>query len=171
MKNGTTELANKKTKEINYFYEHCKVVELLINSLGPKFNPATKHHIRGAIREASYAVHSNINNQFIKGKNKGKALWKSKNLKHGEKSIVEHVVPVSIIIEKVMECYAKHKKISVAEIENVIKEWSFLALISMDDDKKLRYSRLTKTMPEDWDGKNKFARYEEAGIELEEFTK
>ena len=51
-------------------------------------------------------------------------------------------------------------------IARVIKDNTALAWIHKDDDMKLRAAGYTKCMPQDWNGRDRYARYKACGIEL-----
>ena len=142
------------------FWKHCEVAALIINELG--INPHTKHHIRGAVREAS----KKVTNQKGSGKNIAPFISKavnsyiSKNQNPG--FILEHSVPVSYLNQLVLELPVVTKE----TIGEIIHKWTALSVITEEEHEKLGSLKLSKSMPSDWDGFNKFARYEKAGIEL-----
>ena len=161
--------------------DHSLIACLILNSLdklnegNPKYtnvdNPAYKHHIRGAIRSASNKV------GCVKSSdNKKSAHYMSKAAKQQmlsgkmDELMGEHVVPVSIINAKVVDLYQSKKnigkEIEVHEIIKIVQDWSVHAVITKEEDLKLKESKLTKTMPPDWDRKNVFARHDKVGIVL-----
>ena len=140
--------------------EHCKVASLILEKMD--LNPHTKHHIRSAIREATLKVTTN------KGSSKDKATMMSisalEQMKSGDKSklILEHVVPVSEINKRVLSLGSPNAN----KIQEIVVEWSILCVITEDEDELLKNEKITKSMPNDWDGIDKYARYKKVGIEL-----
>lgn len=78
----------------------------------------------------------------------------------------EHIIPKKRYIQKPIEVLAKNPSEFTSklkdELKKRIKEYYYVALITISEDKEL----LKNGMPEDWDEKNIFARYEKAGIKL-----
>jgi len=147
------------------FWRHCEVAALIFRELGK--DPHTNHHIRAAIREASYKVRS------VPGREgKSGAKWMSKDAESkmisGDCSalIADHVVPISVITEMIYKAESHDKK-SIGEI---VREWSIFAVITKQEHEKLRLSKLYHRMPPEWNHNNKFARYEAVGIELKKNT-
>lgn len=139
---------------------HCRVAALLLREL-PQ-NPHTKHHVRGAIREASVAIKgkhrrlpegveffsANARDQLARGKKLG--------------LVREHVVPVSVINKKVVELHQPTEE----SIIDVVRSWTILAAITQAEHDLLRQRGLHDKMPNSWCGTDKLARYKEVGIEL-----
>lgn len=125
--------------------------------------------ILGGIREG---LNKFISNAFLahhKGKNKYhkshfvslSALEKLKNKDHKD-LIFEHIVPKKKYIQDPCENMAKAGTLTVDFIEERLNLYWKLATITKDEDQRLNMF----SMPPDWDGKNVFARYASAGIEL-----
>jgi len=144
------------------FWEHCKVTELILNEM--EVNPHTKHHIRASIREATKKVSK------IKGCAKSRAEYMSidslNKLKEGavEGFVLEHGVPVSILYKMIIDLEDR----TAANIADLIYSWTVLSVVTIPEHERLRELGLTKSMPENWDGNDKFARYNAAGIVLTE---
>jgi len=140
--------------------EHCKVASLILTNM--EVNPHTKHHIRSAIREASLKITKN------KGSNKDKAEQMSTEaftqMQRGNITglILEHVIPVSYINALVLD----HSDHSAENICKIVCEWTILSIITKNENDTLSNLGFAKKMPSDWDEKNKYARYEKAGIKL-----
>ena len=140
--------------------EHCKVAALILEKMD--LNPHTKHHIRSAIREASLKITTN------KGSSKDKATMMStsalEQMTSGDKSnlILEHVVPVSEINKRVLSLESPNTD----KIQEIVVEWSILCVITEAEDRLLKDKKITKSMPNDWDGIDKYARYKKAGIDF-----
>jgi hypothetical protein len=142
------------------FWWHCEVAALIINELG--INPHTKHHIRAAIREAS----NKVTDQKGGGKNIAPLISKSVHSRILQNQtmgfVLEHSVPVSYLNQLVLNLSVVTKE----KVGNIIHKWTTLSVITEEEHQKLSALKLSKTMPTDWDGVNKLARYEKAGIEL-----
>ena len=142
------------------FIGHCKVAALIMGNM--EINPHTKHHIRGAVREASNKLTT------IKGSGKDKAHYMSKNVQKQLNAgkldglVLEHGVPVSFMNDHVL----KLKNKTHEEIAKIIRKWTVLSVITKKEHDKLKDEGLYKKMPDDWDGINKFARYEKVKIQL-----
>lgn len=82
------------------------------------------------------------------------------------KLIFEHMVPKEKYIQTPCEEIIKSSSTDnqkLKEIRNLIDRYWYLASITVEQDKCLQYK---KTMPENWDKENIFARYENAGIRI-----
>ncbi len=143
------------------FITHCKVVELIIHEM--EINPHTKHHIRTAVREASNKITTQ------KGSNKDKAEYISKKAREQiqqgslEGLIFEHGVPVSHLNSLILK---RGKSITWEEIADIIYKGTVLSVVTKTENENLKKLKLSKKMPEEWDGKDKFARYTKSGIEI-----
>lgn len=151
----------EKLSDREGFWAHCAVANLLLSHCD--INPHTKHHIRGAVREASKKVTP------IAGKGKDIAPTISakayEQIKRGHLTglVLEHAVPISFMNALVLE----QKGCSTTEsIAQIILEWTALSVITLGEHDKLANLKLSKTMPEGWDRKDKYARYLMAGIEV-----
>ena len=143
------------------FRQHCKVAELIFKELGT--DPHTNHHIRSAIREASYKVRSVPGTERKSGAQYMSEEAESKMLS-GQYSelIADHAVPISVVTKMIYELPSRDRN-SIGEI---IREWSILAVITKEEHEKLRIAKLYHRMPPNWDRQNKIARYELIGIRL-----
>ena len=143
------------------FLGHCKVAALIINELG--LNPHTKHHIRGAVREATLKVTK------CKGTNKFSIATYASILALEKRTngclddlVLEHAVPVSLINEKVLGL----SKPTELDIANIIYEWTVLTVITKQEHEALKNKGLPNRMPANWDNTDKFARYKFCDIEF-----
>ncbi len=78
--------------------------------------------------------------------------------------IHEHVVPHSIVMEKLLSLdHLTHEAIM-----NVIEKYYVICAITKEEDKKLNDAKLRTKMPEGWSDENDsvFARYEKVGISV-----
>lgn len=143
------------------FMMHCAVASCLLENFD--LNPHTKHHIRGAVREATKKV-TPISG---KGKDIGSTISVGayEKIVNGELTglVLEHAIPVSYINELVL----KIKGYSTPEkIADIVLTWTVLTVITVEEHEKLSSLKLGKSMPADWDGNSKYARYNKAGIEV-----
>lgn len=166
--------------EANYFRWHCAVAAMLIDALPA--NAATSAHTRHAIRMATVTavgekgvLHASKQAREIKEAS-GKA-WNKCGL------VKEHVIPVSLIHERVVEALKRSAvgpdqggqsfpdNPRARQVAKIVEEMTLLAWISKDEEARLRDKTrdagksLHKRMPTGWDGKEKFARYIACGIE------
>ena len=77
-----------------------------------------------------------------------------------QKSTHEHTVPFRLIRDKLMGL----EEINIESVSKTLNDLHVVTIISEEEDQKLRAARLGSKMPDDWDGKNPFARYESVGI-------
>lgn len=150
-----------KIHKPEYFLKHCEIVVLLVTR-SDKGHPSVKHHIRSAIREASNHV------GFAPGDAKHSARYMSlaamKAMQDGnsEGLIAEHVVPVSVITEMIMNLESPTTK----KIADLLMEYTIRAVITEEEDGRLKKSKLGKAMPEPVVC-DKFARYKAIDPKIE----
>ncbi|MDD2721146.1 MAG: hypothetical protein PHH47_07560 [Gallionella sp.] len=146
------------------FEKHCEIVEWLLKR-SDREHPAVKHHIRAAIREASNHVGLNS------GAPKHSAQWMSSKAEesmivgHYEDLIAEHVVPVSVLNQLIVELPNQ----SVREIAEILRRYVIRAVITREEDDELKAAGLRMSMPKEWDEtdrSNPFARYDAVKIRL-----
>ena len=147
-----------KVKDIEGFHRHCEVAALILTKL--PIDPHTKHHISEAIRAASNKVTT------IPGDGKESAPFMSKaagdQMRTGNflNLRFEHVVPISLINERVLE----REDVTPQKIEEIVLKLSVLSVITLHEHEKLKAAGLNQKMPVDWDGEDLFARYRTVGI-------
>ena len=152
-----------KLHKLEYFLKHCEIVSLLANR-PDREHPAVKHHIRSAIREVSNHV------AIAPGSAKHSAQYISHSAQQAMEAnqcndlIAEHVVPVSILNIKVMELEHPTPE-SIAEI---MLSYTMRAVITSEEDSKLKSLGFQKTMPNTNNMDNLCSRYDAAGISLTE---
>lgn len=146
------------------FEKHCEIVEWLLKR-SDREHPAVKHHIRAAIREASNHVGN------CSGTPKQSAHYMSRvaealMMKGSFDTLVaEHVVPVSELNQLIVNLPNQ----SAHEIAEVLRKYAIRAVITSEEDKRLKNAGLQKVMPEGWyqtASLNPFARYEDVQISL-----
>ena len=74
----------------------------------------------------------------------------------------EHIVPKNIYQDEIVKTFSGGQEMSADEIADRLKKEWWTATITQAEDKLLK----KKKMPDDWDGTNRFARYDKAGITL-----
>jgi hypothetical protein len=91
-------------------------------------------------------------------------LYSSKSLIENpdQDVIYEHSIPFNMIRDKLMNL----NEITFESVSETLDQFHIVAQISVKEDLKLKEAGLNSKMPEDWDGENKFARYESVGIEI-----
>lgn len=98
------------------------------------------------------------------GKKKGCLYWSknAKRAKDGEPLIHEHVVPRKIIRDKLFSI----KNPTKIKVRNILKTYCIGVVVTKTEDKKLTTEGLKSKMPEDWEGKDIWARYSKSKIKL-----
>lgn len=79
-----------------------------------------------------------------------------------QKVIYEHAIPFRIVRDKLMSI----EELTMESVSSILNKYHVVAKISVDEHQKLKDAGLDSKMPENWDGKNRFARYESVGIEI-----
>ncbi len=77
--------------------------------------------------------------------------------------IVEHVVPQMEIVKMLMDMEPLEKK----DVEMILTKYFRVILVTKDEHSKLNASGLRSKMPNDWDGKDVWARYKAVDIDQE----
>ena len=79
-----------------------------------------------------------------------------------KKTVVEHVVPSQVIVNKLYEL----KKFEPSKVEKVLKKYWKIMTITTRENNILNSKKtgLTYQMPKNWDGKDIFARYKAVKI-------
>lgn len=70
--------------------------------------------------------------------------------------VFEHMIPKNEYIQKPCEEAARNNSITIEFIEDKLRKYWKIAIITKEEDKLLA----SKRMPNDWDGKDIFARYQ-----------
>ena len=102
--------------------------------------------------------------RYALGEMERNILYSSKSLIENpdQDVIYEHSIPFNMIRDKLINL----SEITLESVSGILEEFHVVAQISLKDDKKLKKAGLNSKMPDDWDGENKFARYESVGIEI-----
>ena len=145
------------------FWRHCQVAEVLFRAMGT--DPHTNHHIRSAIREASYKV-GNVRDKDRKRRAQYMSEAAEAQILNGDCTdlVVDHLVPVSEITKMVYQLTERSR----SQIGAVIRQWSTFAVVTRGEHERLRREKLYHTMPKDWDRENRFARYDRVRIRLKQ---
>jgi hypothetical protein len=101
----------------------------------------------------------------FEGKYKGCRVWSMAAKAAGVKPkglVHEHLVPRKIV---------RHKLFSIAKptavaIHRVLNRWCVGIVITKEEDQELNRLGLNASMPKDWNGHDRWARYTEAGIAI-----
>lgn len=90
--------------------------------------------------------------------NQTKVYSFNREMKPEDRLICEHVVPFNVIVEKFFENPTKDNFLKLHSLDVV-------CIITKEEDARLK-GDLNDKMPADWDGKDIWARYKEAEIEI-----
>jgi len=153
-------------KNEEYFTKQCEVLEYLLLRSDSEHS-AIKTVIRCAAREAcNFATELPGYDNKLGAKIISKKAFEQ--LSKGNKSelIGEHVVPISIVLTKLNNI----KDISVTSISDLVKMYSTKAVITKEEDERLKDNKLQKNMPDDWCGKDIMSRYKYVNIEVKDMT-
>jgi hypothetical protein len=140
----------------------CEVAIHVKNSL--PINSATKFVIRTVLREAINKSRKNYKGNI----NRNNCSYISKNAKQflsndpGVKLIADHMIPVSLALRE----FESLEFLTIEAVVNLVSKYSNMALITKEEDNKLRELGLVKKMPQDWDSEDIFARYDVAKITI-----
>jgi hypothetical protein len=80
--------------------------------------------------------------------------------------VYEHMIPKDLYIQKPCLQLAQSENLTFEYIYNILNQYWYIALITKYEDNILNALHLRRKMPDDWDNKNIFARYEKANISL-----
>lgn len=78
------------------------------------------------------------------------------------KLVYDHAVPFIYLQRRLLAL----ETVDEPSIRALLQQLNLIALITKDEDKILKSAGLNRSIPEDWDGKDPLARYQEMGIEL-----
>jgi len=86
-------------------------------------------------------------------------------LRFGKREMVyDHAVPFRYLQNDLLAL----DPVDPASLRQVLERFGVAALITTDEDSRLKALGFQHTMPQDWDGLDVLARYRAAGVELEE---
>ena len=85
----------------------------------------------------------------------------------GRIMVKEHPIPVTVMIEHICEIAKSKQGVSEEQCRNIIDRYAKIALISAEEDARIRNKGLNNAMPQGWSWEQGdiFARYKELGIE------
>ena len=105
-------------------------------------------------------VWSEFNGKYVGCKYWSLAAWKVRE--SDQKWIHEHVVPKSVIIERLMALSAP----TFQAVNDVLQRFCIGVVVTHEEDQRLNKLGLRAKMPEGWDGEYPWARYKAANIEV-----
>jgi hypothetical protein len=73
----------------------------------------------------------------------------------------DHVIPLNIAIDRLLRSSGEPD-----EVKSILDDWVLSCLITREEHTRLKDLGLQSSMPPGWDGRDKFARYRAAGIEV-----
>ena len=79
------------------------------------------------------------------------------------KTQVEHVVPLKVIVETLGNIKRPNKR----NVREKLRDLYRVCIVTIEEHKDLSDAGLRSEMPDDWDGKDPFARYKVVGIEVD----
>lgn len=135
------------------------LIELAVHILKTRpRDAATTFAVRCLVREATLkaAKKDGTRAHYI-----SRAALHYRKIGQSENTIREHIVPVSEALKLTMEGVP-----SVEALAAAVEGARYVAIITKKEDRRLAEAGLKKTMPEDWDGDDVFARYHHVGITL-----
>ncbi|MWJ26727.1 hypothetical protein GPM19_00645 [Halomonas sp. ZH2S] len=100
------------------------------------------------------------------GKHKGCKYWSSKALQSGlpyRELVHEHIVPKKILINSIINDIEN----SPQKIYGFLQRFCVGVVVTRDEDFLLNAAGLRSKMPENWDGRDPWARYSEVEIRVE----
>jgi len=157
------ELKIEELHRPDYFRRHCEIVLYLLQ-LPDLEHPAVKHHVRGAIREASHHASRGPGYDNKRGAHY-MSVGAMKQMEQGDFDglVGDHLVPVSVLNHMIVSEVSS----TWEGIAQILLTHGARAVITKAEHKLLQELRLHKDMPPNWDRRNPYARYKAAGIKLE----
>lgn len=139
----------------------CEVASMILKNM--PVNAATTFAVRTVIREAV-----NKSNPDYKGNNNKRNVRFVSDaarpfLTIQGPTVSEHIIPISVLLNS--KIYAASNPITeTVALIGLVRQYSNMALITHEEDARLRQAKLQSKMPDDWDGVDVFARYKAVGI-------
>ncbi|WP_155953102.1 hypothetical protein [Pseudoxanthomonas suwonensis] len=182
------------SQEAFYFYWHCTTAALLIEKL--EHNTATNSHIRHAIRMASETARGKLGVQYasrdaLARKPVDSSRWSGLDLvrehvvpvsviskrvmdAHGDRltytwrELLGHLTQEDMNNWQILDSdyFLDRSADFSAVVAAIVRQWTVLAWVTKEEDKRLRKAGLTKSMPIGSEGKEQLSRYKACGIEL-----
>jgi len=139
--------------------DRCAIVAAMVKDF--PHNSAVTHVVREMLRAAA---HKTINIEGIRNRfHVSYASEAAKPFLHiGGAVISDHCVPLSLLVQRVL----RERIADVDLLVNLAAQYSAMALITVEEDNRLSSFKLRKSMPPDWDGQDKLARYKAIGINM-----
>lgn len=104
------------------------------------------------------------------GKHQGCQFWSKEALQSGfpNKHLVhEHLVPKRVLVDAIIDEIEK----TPDSIYDYLERFCIGVVVTKDEDARLNAAGLRSKMPENWDTKDPWARYNAVGIKVERATK
>lgn len=101
----------------------------------------------------------------FEGKYHGCRLWSVAARASGSKReglIHEHLIPRKIVRSKLFGL----KSPTPEAVYRILQRWCVGVVVTKEEDRRLNDLKLGSSMPKSWNGKNKRARYQHAGIDI-----
>ena len=117
------------------------------------------HNLKTALRQYWQNKTLGLHNTTQKKKMPRSKAAMNKPLKE---CLVEHAVPYTVIVNQLMDM----KHLTAEAVTNVLKRLYSVRLVTKKEDVRLRNSGLRYKMPDNWNGKDIFARYKAVGIKI-----
>ena len=141
----------------------CEVASLVLRTM--PVNAATTFTVRTLMREAV-----NKSNPSYRGNDNKKNVRfvSAAAVPHlGQKGpvVAEHLIPISVLLNSRLYV-AMDPVVETDDLVRLVKQYTNMALISVEEDALLRKHRLQSKMPANWDGADLFARYRAVGIKV-----
>lgn len=145
-------------------HSYCKLLnsidwsdEIIVNGL--------KEGINKFLSNAS--IYLNKGSKYEQGDFYSPAALSKINNKHND-IIYEHMILKNKYIQQpcIKRCQSSKSGMNFEFAYRLISKYWKIAIITKEEDAKLRQCGLRNAMPENWDGNNIFSRYEAAGIQL-----
>jgi len=103
----------------------------------------------------------NQKRKYLQGDYYSKEALRKLSLQDYSDLVYEHIVPKQKFIQRPCEEAAKEKELTLEFVTTLLEKYWHIAIITKDEDKII-----TRCMPNGWNGKDLFVRYQSAGVHL-----
>lgn len=159
--------------------DKVKLIDVIYSAEpGDLFSERTKQYILGGCALPSSKMELAVSEKAFQKLNKLKSRWVvngkvflfSSDRPKG--FVIEHMIPVKVLHNHLKKNYLARGGLSREDLNNFVKKYCKVVLITEEEDKSLREAKLTSKMPKDCDfTKDPTARYKECGITLHKSSK
>lgn len=163
---GYREYTMKKATRVNNeqgIRNLCEVASVLLTSM--PVTAATTFAVRTVLREAVNKSNANYrgNNNRLNVRYVSAGARALQNPQGS--TVAEHMLPISVLLNT--HVYADVNPAHDTDaLVRLVGQFSTMALITHEEDARLRAAKLQSSMPQDWNGADLFARYTAVGIEV-----